>query len=84
VIEVQSQYQVIVVGPDNKATIRPVKMGDRVGTHWIVTQGLQPGERVVVEGIQKVQTLAAQTPESGKDGIAVSPKPYVAPSAEGN
>ena len=84
VIEVQSQYQVIVVGSDNKAMIRPVKMGDRVGTNWIVTQGVQPGERVVVDGIQKVQTLAAQTPQSGKDGIPVSPKPYVAPSAEGN
>ncbi|HWC16648.1 MAG TPA: efflux RND transporter periplasmic adaptor subunit [Terriglobales bacterium] len=84
VIEVQSQYQVIVVGSDNKATIRPVKMGDRVGTNWIVTQGLQPGERVVVEGIQKVQTLAAQTPQAVKDGIPVSPRPYVAPSAEGN
>src|SRR5215472_298449 len=41
VIEVQSQYQVIVVGSDNKATIRPVKMGDRVGTNWIVAQGLK-------------------------------------------
>jgi len=84
VIEVQSQYQVIVVGSDNKAMVRPVKMGDRVGANWIVTQGLEPGERVVVEGIQKVQTLSAQTPQSGKDGVAVSPKPYVAPSAEGN
>ena len=84
VIEVQSQYQVIVVNSDNKATIRPVKMGDRVGRDWIVTQGLQPGEKVVVEGIQRVQTLAAQSPESVKDGISVTPKPYVGPSAEGN
>jgi membrane fusion protein, multidrug efflux system len=84
VIEVQSQYQVIVVGSDNKATMRPVKMGDRVGTNWIVAQGLKPGERVVVEGIQKVQTLAAQAPQLAKDGIPVSPKPYVPPSAEGN
>jgi membrane fusion protein, multidrug efflux system len=84
VIEVQSQYQVIVVSADNKATIRPVKLGDRVGTNWIVTQGLESGERVVVDGIQKVQTLAAQTPQSVKDGISVTPKPYVARSAEGN
>jgi membrane fusion protein (multidrug efflux system) len=84
VIEVQSQYQVIVVGTDNKATIRPVKMGDRVGKNWIVAQGLEPGERVVVEGIQKVQTLAAQSPQLVKEGIPVTPKQYVAPSAEGN
>jgi membrane fusion protein (multidrug efflux system) len=88
VIEVQSQYQVIVVGPDNKAVVRPVKMGERVGTSWIVTQGLNAGERVVVEGIQKVQTAAAQAPESGKQGIPVNPKEYVAPTAasgaEGN
>jgi len=78
VIEVQSQYQVIVVGPDNKATLRSVKMGDRVGPNWIVTEGLQPGERVVAEGIQKVQTYAAQSPQSAKEGIPVAPKPYVA------
>ena len=84
VIEVQSQYQVIVVGSDNKATIRPVKMGDRVDTNWIVAEGLKPGERVVVEGIQRVQTFAAQAPQLVKDGIPVSPKPYVVPSAEGN
>jgi membrane fusion protein (multidrug efflux system) len=88
VIEVQSQYQVIVVGADNKALVRPVKMGERVGTSWIVTQGLNPGERVVVEGIQKIQTAATQSPDSGKQGIPVNPKEYVAPAAapaaEGN
>ncbi len=52
VIEVQSQYMVVVLTPDNKAKFQPVKMGDRVGPNWIVTDGLKPGERVVVEGIQ--------------------------------
>jgi membrane fusion protein (multidrug efflux system) len=84
VIEVQSQYQVIVVDPNNKATIRPVKMGDRVGTNWIVSEGVNAGEQVVVEGIQKVQTLAAQSPQLVKEGIPVTPKAYVAPSAQGN
>ena len=78
VIEVQSQYQLIVVSPDNKATVRPVKVGDRVGSKWIITDGLKPGEKVVVEGIQKVQTFAAQSPQSAKEGIPVTPKPYVA------
>jgi membrane fusion protein (multidrug efflux system) len=78
VIEVQSQYQLIVVSPDNKATIRPVKVGDRVGSKWIVTEGLKPGEKTVVEGIQKVQMFAAQSPQLAKEGVPVNPKPYVA------
>jgi len=78
VIEVQSQYQIIVVGPENRATVRPVKVGDRVGSNWIITEGLKPGERVVVEGIQKVQTFAAQAPDAAKEGVPVTPKPYVA------
>jgi membrane fusion protein (multidrug efflux system) len=81
VIEVQSIYQVIVISPDNKATFRPVKVGDRVGQNWIVTEGLKPGERVVAEGILKVQQAAAAAPQLMKEGgIPVSPKPY-APAA---
>ena len=80
VIEVQSQYQLFVVGSDNKATVRPVKVGDRVGPNWIITEGLKPGERVVVEGIQKMQTFAAQAPDLAKEGIPVSPKEYAAPA----
>jgi membrane fusion protein, multidrug efflux system len=77
VIEVQSQYQVIVVGADDRASIRPVKVGDRVATNWIITEGLKSGERVVVEGIQKIQTLAAQSPQSANEGVPVIPKTYV-------
>jgi membrane fusion protein (multidrug efflux system) len=80
VIEVQGAYQIIVLTPDNKATFRPVKMGDRVGTNWIVTEGLKPGEKVVVEGIQKVQQFAAAVPEMAKEGVPVVPKPYVPPA----
>jgi membrane fusion protein (multidrug efflux system) len=81
VIEVQSQYQVIVVTPDNKALFRPAKVGERVGPNWIVTEGLQPGEKVVVEGIQKLQQAAAMNPQFVKEGVPVSPKPYQAPAA---
>lgn len=87
VIEVQSLYQVIVVSPENKATFRPVKMGARVGANWIVTEGLKPGERVVAEGILKVQQAAAAAPQLMKEGgIPVSPKPYApaAPAAGSN
>src|SRR5271165_3323364 len=83
VIEVQSQYQIIVLTPDNKALFRPVKMGERVGPNWIVAEGLKPGERVVVEGVQKVQLFAAASPEFAKTGgIPVVPKPWVAPATQ--
>jgi membrane fusion protein (multidrug efflux system) len=81
---VQSNYQLIVVGSDNKATVRPIKVGDRVGVNWIVTEGLKSGERVVVEGIQKIQTAAAQAPEMAKEGIPVSPKPYLGAAGGSN
>lgn len=74
VIEVQSEYQVISVSSDNKAMFRTVKMGERVGPNWVVTDGLKPGERVVVEGIQKIQTIAAQAPQLAREGIPVNPK----------
>jgi len=67
VSELQGNYQVAVVGSDNKVQIRPVKVGEQVGTEWIIEQGLKPGERVVAEGVQKV-----------RGGMAVNPKPLTA------
>jgi RND family efflux transporter MFP subunit len=59
--ELQGSYQVAVVGNDNKVSIRPVKMGERVGAMWEVTEGLKPGDRVVVQGGQKVREGAPVT-----------------------
>jgi membrane fusion protein (multidrug efflux system) len=74
VIEVQSAYQVVIVGSDNKASFRPVKVGDRVGNNWIITEGLKPGEKVVTQGFQKV-----------RDGMTVNAKPFAQTAqAEGN
>ena len=67
VTELQGSYQVDVVGEDDKIAIRPVKVADRVGTEWIIKDGLKAGERVVAEG---QQTL--------RPGMLVQPKPYVA------
>ena len=83
VIEVQSDYMLIVLTPENKAVFRPVKVGDRVGPNWIITEGLKPGEKVVVEGIQKVQAFAAAAPQLAKEGIPVVPKPYEPASTGG-
>jgi membrane fusion protein (multidrug efflux system) len=55
VIELQGSQQVAVVGADSKVSIRTVTVGERVGNLWIVTEGLKAGERVVVEGLQKVR-----------------------------
>jgi RND family efflux transporter MFP subunit len=65
VTEMQGSHQVAVVTPENKVDIRPVKVGQRSGNLWIIDQGLKPGERVVVEGLQKV-----------KAGMTVAPKPF--------
>src|SRR6266436_67859 len=65
VAEVQGSYQADVVGPDGKISIRPVKVGDRIGTMWIIEDGLKAGERVVAEG---QQTL--------RPGMIVRPKPF--------
>jgi membrane fusion protein (multidrug efflux system) len=81
VTQVQSMYMLAIVTPENKAVFRPVKVGDRVGTNWIITEGLQPGERVVVDGLLKLQMFAAQAPELAKTGIPVVAKPYVPPAA---
>jgi membrane fusion protein (multidrug efflux system) len=63
VTELQGSYQVAVVGDGNKVTIRTVRMGERLGSMWVVEEGLRPGERVIVEGLQKVRS-----------GVVVNPK----------
>jgi membrane fusion protein (multidrug efflux system) len=71
VTELQGRYSVAVVGSDNKVSMREVKIGDRVGSMWIIEEGLKAGESVVAEGTQKVRPDAV-----------VNPKPFTA-TAEG-
>jgi len=72
VSELQGGYQVAVVGPDNKVSIKTVTVGDRVGNEWVIPDGLKPGEKVIAEGIQKV-----------RPGAQVNPKPFSAQQAKG-
>jgi len=65
VIETQGTYSVVVVNSDNKASIRPVKTGERVGQMWMITDGIRAGEQVIVEGGQKA-----------KEGMPVLPKAF--------
>jgi RND family efflux transporter MFP subunit len=53
--ELQGSFQVAVVDQNNKVSIRPVKMGERIGALWEVTDGLKPGDRVIVQGAQKAR-----------------------------
>jgi len=70
--QLQGSYQVAVVGSDHKVSFRTVKPGEKVGTMWVIDEGLKLGEQVVVEGQQKL-----------REGILVVPKP-ASVSAEGN
>ncbi|HEX4497952.1 MAG TPA: efflux RND transporter periplasmic adaptor subunit [Thermoanaerobaculia bacterium] len=61
--ELQGGFQVAVVGSDNKAELRPVVPGVRLGTLWQIDSGLKPGEQVVVEGFSRVKAGATVKPE---------------------
>ena len=67
VMDLQGTRQLAVVDSSNTVTVRPVQVGETVGHDWIITDGVAPGERVVVEGLQKVRT-----------GSHVAPKPFEA------
>jgi membrane fusion protein (multidrug efflux system) len=56
---------VAVVGPDHKVELRWVKVGERTGPLWVIDEGLKPGDRVIVEGLQKVRA-----------GMTVTVKPF--------
>ena len=70
VMEQQGSYQVAVVGADQKVDIRPVKVGQQVGSLWVIDDGVRAGERVIVEGLQKV-----------RPGMVVAAAPYAPPAA---
>jgi membrane fusion protein (multidrug efflux system) len=65
VSELQGVYQVGVVSADNKIAIKSVKLGPQIGDGWIVESGLQDGDSVVVDGLQRV-----------RDGMTVAPTPF--------
>jgi RND family efflux transporter MFP subunit len=65
VSQLQGTYQVTVIGSDNRVRLRTVKVGPTVGTLWMITSGLKPGEHVVAVGAEKV-----------KDGDLVNPAPF--------
>lgn len=67
VTQLQGKYQIEVVGPDNRVEVRTVEVGPTSGTDWVITRGVAAGERVVVQGNEKV-----------RNGMLVRPQPATA------
>jgi len=64
--ELQGQYQLALVGPDDKIFFRTVKVGERVGSFWVIEQGLNSSDRVVIEGLQDIKTGQTVEPKPAK------------------
>jgi membrane fusion protein (multidrug efflux system) len=79
--ELQGNYQVVVVDQNNKASIRPVKMGERIGGLWEVADGLKPGDKVIVQGWQKTREGSPVTPKEWTPP-AQSPAPQTSASLQ--
>ena len=73
--------QVIVINQENKAEIRQVKTTSAIGNRWLVTEGLQPGDRVIVEGLQKVRPGSPVNPVEWVDPMAPAKAPAETPAA---
>jgi membrane fusion protein, multidrug efflux system len=76
--ERQGLYSVMVVKPDATVEQRTVKAGERVGNLWIIDSGVKPGEKVIVEGLQKVQPgakVVAKVVKTEQEGAADRPTP---------
>jgi membrane fusion protein, multidrug efflux system len=71
--EIQGLYNVMVVKPDNTVEQRMVKAGERVGNLWVIDSGLKPGEKVIVEGLQKVKPGVPVSAKTVKLEEAASP-----------
>jgi RND family efflux transporter MFP subunit len=65
VSQAQGSHEVTVIGTDSRAQLRAVQVGPTLGTMWVITKGVNPGERVVAVGAEKI-----------KDGDSVNPKPF--------
>ncbi|HOC41526.1 MAG TPA: efflux RND transporter periplasmic adaptor subunit [Thermoanaerobaculales bacterium] len=84
VLEMQGIDRVAVVGADNTIELRQVQTGQRIGSLWVVDSGLAAGERIVVEGLQKLRPGATVTPEMvtiSETGLAAGGAGGAAPSA---
>jgi membrane fusion protein (multidrug efflux system) len=76
--ELQGQYMVSIAAPDDTAQVRALEMGPRIGSLWLVNKGLDPGDRVILEGAQKLRPGAKIVPKVvtlSEDGAAAGGQP---------
>jgi membrane fusion protein (multidrug efflux system) len=81
--EIQGLYSIMVVKPDATVEQRMVKAGERVDNLWIVDSGIKPGEKVIVEGIQKVKPGVKVSATLEKVEKSASPAPNAQPADGG-
>ena len=77
VLELQGRNFVWVVDDANKVSQRKVTVGARLGSDWVIDEGLKPGDRIVVEGLQKVRDGATVQPSTAPPTAAVADGPIV-------
>ena len=84
VLDLQGTFQVYVLEADDTVAVRDVTPGPRSGSDWVISKGLQPGEKIVVEGLQKIRSgvkvIAKPAPPSDAPGIEPAASP-AAPAA---
>lgn len=79
--DLQGIYQVGVVGADHTVSLRNVQVGERIGSLWLIERGLQPGERIIVEGLEKVRAGEKVAPTVVEaDPAGESRQPIVTPA----
>jgi membrane fusion protein (multidrug efflux system) len=79
--EIQGAKSVLVVGAEDKVVLRTVTLGERIGDLIIATRGLEAGERVIVEGVQKVRPGMQVKPTTAEAAPPAAPGAPGAPAA---
>ena len=83
IAELQGKNFVWVISPDDKATQRAIKVGDPVAGGVLILEGLKSGDRIVVEGLQKVREGAAVKPMTAEEMKAAAQATAAQPAKEG-
>jgi membrane fusion protein (multidrug efflux system) len=73
-------HVVYLVGAGDKAEVRPVVVGDWVGSDWVINQGLKAGDRVIVEGFQRLAPGAPVKVVTPEAAAAAKPEPTTTPA----
>jgi len=81
--DLQGLYRVGIVAPDDTVTVQSVQVGERVGTSWVIDKGVKPGERIVVDGLEKVKTGDKVAPTAAPPEAPDAARPAATPAPPG-